>query len=98
MISRPIDPLTGVEVPEFADRIYCDDWGCPNWQCCVHAFGRSRAYAAMEIGAQTSSVRRDKRYARAAGADRCRLYEFDKSMCWFELTPGTTVLHKAGTA
>lgn len=95
---RLVDPDTGKEVPEVAQRIYCDDWGCPSWQSCAHAFGRSDAYARMENGAQTSSVRRDGRYTRPAGAARCGLYEFDRSLCWFERTTRHAIFHKAGTA
>jgi hypothetical protein len=78
---------------------YCDDWGCPAWVSCKHAFGRSKAYAAMSGGEEPkryrlSSIERDGFYDRRL-REWCEQYEFDKPKPWLK---GWFDQHAAGSA
>lgn len=60
------------------ETVYCEDWGCPAWVSCKHAWGRAREYAAMDIDA---NYELDK-FGRAPGADACADYERDEPKEW----------------
>jgi hypothetical protein len=67
-----------------AEKVYCEDWGCPAAISCAHHFGRSREYA----GGMRETGYRLAKFQREPEADSCRLYEFDRVKPWLQSKPG----------